>query len=91
MTAIDVGLQASDRAANRFRSWRVEVGKDLFGRWNAPVTFGRIGCEGQARRHDFRTEAEVERVVCADGAPPKIGSRFATASSRLLRCCGSSG
>jgi hypothetical protein len=63
MTAIDVELQACDRAANRFRSWRVEVGKDLFGRWNARVSFGRIGCEGRTRRHDFRTEAEVERFL----------------------------
>ena len=74
MTAIDVELQACDRAANRFRSWRVEVGKDLFGRWNARVSFGRIGCEGRTRRHDFRTEAESQ-------ADPSAWNRFDAGAS----------
>jgi hypothetical protein len=98
MTAIDVELQACDRGANRFRSWRVEVGKDLFGCWNARVSFGRVGCEGRTRRHDFRTKGKVGRFLrrcLRRRAPPKIGSPFATGSSTLhqarCRCCGSSG
>lgn len=60
MVGISIELQACDRAANRYRSRRVEAGQDLFGRWNARVTFGRIGCDGRTRRHDFPTETAVE-------------------------------
>lgn len=60
MTTISIELWACDRAANRYRSWRFEAGQDLFGRWNARVTFGRIGCEGRTLRYDFRGRDEIE-------------------------------
>jgi hypothetical protein len=37
--------------------------KDLFGRWQAVVTFRRIGRRGQARRHAFEDEAGLSRFV----------------------------
>ena len=37
--------------------------QDLFGQWQAVVTFGRIGRHGQARRHAFEDEAGLSRFV----------------------------
>jgi hypothetical protein len=36
-------LEACDPAQNRWRSYRVEAGRDLFGTWVVAITFGRIG------------------------------------------------
>ena len=60
-----IELQACDRERNRYRSWRVEADRDLFGRWNTRVTFGRIGCEGRTRRHDFANEADAAGFIRA--------------------------
>jgi len=38
-----IELQAREQAHNRFRPWAVDAGPNLFGLWNASVTFGRIG------------------------------------------------
>ena len=56
---ISIALQACDPAANRHRSWRVEAGRDLFGRWCARDCFGRIGCRGRTVWHEFGSEAEA--------------------------------
>lgn len=63
MTTITIELRACDRAANRYRSWRVEAGQDLFGRWNARITFGPIGCEGRTLRRDFHSRDEIEAFL----------------------------
>ncbi|MGH7041154.1 MAG: hypothetical protein ACREFY_03365, partial [Acetobacteraceae bacterium] len=33
--------------------------------WNTRVTFGRIGCEGRTRRHDFESEADATAFIRA--------------------------
>jgi hypothetical protein len=93
-----IELQACDGARNRYRRWHLAAGQDLFGRWHARVTFGCIGCEGRTIRHDFVNEddaAAFAAPACAGARPPKKGSPFATAASRLrrapFRCCGSRG
>jgi predicted DNA-binding WGR domain protein len=56
-----IALEAHAPALNRLRSWTLAADKDLFGRWQAVVTFGRIGRRGQARRHAFEDEAGLSR------------------------------
>ena len=58
-----IALEARAPALNRLRSWRLAADQDLFGRWQAVVTFGRIGRRGQARRHAFKDEAGLSRFV----------------------------
>jgi predicted DNA-binding WGR domain protein len=77
---LSIELQACDCARNRYRRWHVAAGQDLFGRWHARVTFGRIGCDGRTIRHDFVNE---------DDAAPFIRAclrRRATAEKRLAMC-----
>ena len=60
MAVIRIEMQACEPALNRYHSWRVVAGgggQDLFGHWNARVTFGRIGCPGRTKRHDLEDEA----------------------------------
>lgn len=78
MSAIQIELQACDPARNRYRAWRVDAGRDLFGRWNARVTFGRIGCRGRTQRHDFEDVGDVERFI------GQCLRRRATAEKRVL-------
>ena len=57
-----IALEARAPALNRLRSWTLAVDQDLFGRWQAVVTFGRIGrVSDQARRHAFEDEAGLSR------------------------------
>ena len=58
-----IALEARAPALNRLRSWTLAADQDLFGRWQAVVTFGRIGRHGQARRHAFEDEAGLSRFV----------------------------
>jgi predicted DNA-binding WGR domain protein len=58
-----IALEARAPALNRLRSWTLVADQDLFGRWQAVVTFGRIGRHGQARRHAFDDEAGLSRFV----------------------------
>ena len=58
-----IALEARAPALNRLRSWTLAADQDLFGRWQAVVTFGRIGARGQARRHAFEDEAGLSRFV----------------------------
>lgn len=58
-----IALEARAPALNRLRAWTLVVDQDLFGRWQAVVTFGRIGRRGQARRHAFEDEVELSRFV----------------------------
>ena len=61
-----IALEARAPALNRLRSWRLSADQDLFGQWQAVVTFGRIGRRGQVRRHAFDDEAGLSRFVrCA--------------------------
>jgi predicted DNA-binding WGR domain protein len=65
LPGMSIELRACDRRRNRYRAWRVEAGRDLFGRWNALVTFGRIGCDGRTQRHDFDSERATIAFVRA--------------------------
>ena len=58
-----IALEARAPALNRLRSWTLAADQDLFGRWQAVVTFGRIGRHGQARRHAFEDEADLSGFV----------------------------
>jgi predicted DNA-binding WGR domain protein len=58
-----IALEARAPALNRHRSWTLAADRDLFGRWQAVVTFGRIGRHGQTRRHAFEDEASLSRFV----------------------------
>ena len=58
-----IALEARAPTLNRLRAWTLVVDQDLFGRWQAVVTFGRIGRHGQKRRHAFADEAELSRFV----------------------------
>jgi predicted DNA-binding WGR domain protein len=58
-----IALEARAPALNRLRSWSLAADQDLFGRWQAVVTFGRIGRRGQERRHAFEDEAGLSRFV----------------------------
>lgn len=58
-----IALEARAPALNRLRSWTLAADQDLFGQWQAVVTFGRIGQHGQARRHAFEDEAGLSRFV----------------------------
>ena len=53
MTDFLIELQAYDRSANRFWSWCLHAGEDLFGLWHARVTCGPIGGDGRTVRYDF--------------------------------------
>jgi hypothetical protein len=58
-----IELQAYDRSANRFWSWCLHAGEDLFGLWHARVTCGPIGGDGRTVRYDFADEAAMSRFV----------------------------
>ena len=62
---LSIELQACDCARNRYRRWHVAAGQDLFGRWHARVTFGRIGCEGRTIRNDFVNEDDAAPFIRA--------------------------
>jgi hypothetical protein len=68
---LSIELQACDRARNRYRRWHLAAGQDLFGRWHARVTFGRIGCEGRTIRHDFVNEDDAAAFIRALPAPAR--------------------
>lgn len=61
MPNISVELRAAETGAAPRRAWRAHVGADLFGRWYAQVTFGRIGSAGRTMRWEFSDEAEAMR------------------------------
>jgi hypothetical protein len=55
------------------------MGRDLFGRWYARVTFGRIRRSGRTLGYDFGSQEEAEAFVRAGlkrrrGAPRRCGA-----------------
>ena len=56
LPGMSVELLADDRRQNRYRACRIDAGRDLFGRWNARVMFGHLGCDGQTERPHFDGE-----------------------------------
>ena len=65
MAEIFIELHASGPPRPHRRAWRVLVSADLFARWFAPVTFGRIGATGRTMRWDFDGEKDAVRFLRA--------------------------
>ncbi|MGC9271759.1 WGR domain-containing protein [Acidiphilium sp.] len=63
MNGVILELRACAPELNRFRSWRIEIDRDLFGLLNARITYGRIGTTGRTRRWDFESDAEAARFL----------------------------
>lgn len=60
MEDVLIELQAVAAEANRYRRWRIEFARDLFGVLTAQVSFGRIGCTGRTGHWAF-VDAERAR------------------------------
>jgi len=81
MDELAILLEARAPESNRMRFWRVRVGRDLFGSWNARVTFGRIGGTGRTMRYDFEDRDEAHAFVRKGlkrrkGAPRRCGATY---------------
>lgn len=81
MEELAILLEACEPRLNRHRSWRIRMGHDLFGRWHARVTFGRIGRSGRTLRYDFVSREEAKAFVEAvlrrrRGAPKRCGAAY---------------
>ena len=59
--------------------------QDLFGRWQAVVTFGRARRHGQARRHATENEAGLSRCFLGDGREPLLAARAPLPQKRDAR------
>jgi predicted DNA-binding WGR domain protein len=73
MDEIAILLQGRNAEANRHRAWRVEAGRDLFGKWMVRVSFGRIGCRGRTFAREFASEDEA-RAYVRDGLRRRKGA-----------------
>lgn len=73
MDDIAILLQGRNAEANRHRTWRVEAGRDLFGKWMVRVSFGRIGCRGRTFGREFASEDEA-RAYVGDGLRRRKGA-----------------
>ncbi|OAI28071.1 hypothetical protein A1351_12345 [Methylosinus sp. R-45379] len=73
MDEIAILLQGRNAEANRHRAWRVEAGRDLFGKWMVRVSFGRIGCRGRTFAREFSSEDEACAYV-RDGLRRRKGA-----------------
>ncbi|BAU94036.1 hypothetical protein MPPM_5431 (plasmid) [Methylorubrum populi] len=77
-------LEACDPAQNRWRSYRVEAGRDLFGTWVVAITFGRIGAtRGRTVTYIAGDELGAQRLARAclqrrASAPRRIGVPYVT-------------
>jgi predicted DNA-binding WGR domain protein len=63
MDGVILELRACAPELNRFRSWRIEIDRDLFGLLNARITYGRIGTTGRTLRWDFENDVEAARFL----------------------------
>lgn len=57
-----IAMEAIDPALNRFRVWRIEMGRDLLGDLIVTVTFGRCGSRGRTIIHASVDEAAARRL-----------------------------
>lgn len=84
ITVFSAHLEARDPEHNRWRSYRVEAGRDLFGTWMVAITFGRIGAaRGRTIAYIADDEAGAQRLACAclrrrASAPRRIGVAYIT-------------
>jgi hypothetical protein len=81
MEELAILLEACEPHLNRYRFWRVRMGRDLFGRWNVRVTAGRIGGSGRTFRYDFGLREDAAafvetRLKRRRGAPHRCGAAY---------------
>src|SRR5262249_37283587 len=63
MNSFSAVLEARAPALRRFRSYRLEAGRDLFGAWLVEVTYGRIGTSGRRLRYSAPTSGEARQLL----------------------------
>jgi hypothetical protein len=63
MSVFSIQLEARDPAHNRFRAYRLDVARDLFGFWLVEVKFGRIGAKGRRLVSALDDELAARRMV----------------------------
>jgi hypothetical protein len=78
MSEFSIQLEARAPALGRWRAYRVEAGRDLFGSWVVATTFGRIGSSGRTLFQAAPSEADARRLVVQSlrrraSAPRRIG------------------
>jgi predicted DNA-binding WGR domain protein len=76
-----IELQARDPERNRWRFYRIEAGRDLFGDWVVRLTYGRIGARGQTKTQVAPDAAAAAKLVRAclrrrQSAPRRIGVAY---------------
>jgi hypothetical protein len=63
ISVFSIHLEACDPARNRFRTYRLDVARDLFGAWLVEVKFGRIGAKARKRVAALDDEHAARRMV----------------------------
>lgn len=85
-SSVTLYLEARDASRNLARRYSIAVSKDLFGVMVVDLSWGRIGCAGQQRRHSFDHADEAERFVALvlrqrARAPRRIGVAYQQVSA----------
>lgn len=63
LNAFSVSLEACDPALGRFRAYRLDASRDLFGAWLVDITYGRIGTRGVSRRYVADDETGARKII----------------------------
>jgi hypothetical protein len=76
-----IALEARDPSRGLARTYRLAVGRDLFGTWVIELRHGRIGCPGRLRQLAVNSEAAARaeirrRLKRRASAPRRIGTRY---------------
>jgi hypothetical protein len=71
-------LEACDPERNRWRSYHIAAGQDLFGDWVVVLTYGRIASKGRTKTIPMPDEATAHRYMQSclrkrESAPKRIG------------------
>ena len=64
MMEFSILLEACDPERNRWRSYRIMAGQDLFGDWVVELTYGRIGSRGATPRSSPWTMRPPPAAMC---------------------------
>ena len=77
LSTFNATLEARNPERGHFRSYRVDVGQDLFGCWLIDVTYGRIGVGGHLIRYVAADVTEARSIA------QKLLIRRKTATRRI--------
>jgi hypothetical protein len=85
LDAFHITLEARNPERDCFRSYRIEVGRDLFGVWIVEASYGRIGGQGRTVRYSTPDEHAAKEKVQSilkqrDTAVRRIGVPYLTQS-----------